>query len=239
MQTARKVLSVIVALGAATVLFDFGDRRVGCECRAAALQDAESCALGTLSVFEDRTAGTGRRIAINVVVIPAIGGEKKGPIFQLEGGPGAAATDDGPDMVNDPDLEFLRSHDIVLVDQRGTGSSNLLQCALPSSPQDFFGRVENNPERLKSCLTQLEKKADLTRYGTSLAADDLDDYEPGSATTRSSCGWIVRNQSGAGLHAPHPTHVLRRDPRWRRSVRFEKSAVLCLWIAEGAGACVR
>jgi pimeloyl-ACP methyl ester carboxylesterase len=176
MQTARNVLSGIVALGAATVLFGFGIAAWGATAEMHPCKTLKAARCGTLSVFEDRAAGTGRKIAINVMVIPAVGTGKKAPIFWLEGGPGGAATDDAPlFMDHDPDLKFLRNHDIVLVDQRGTGSSNLLQCAPPPPPQGFFGHVENDPDRLKSCREQLEKKTDLTRYSSSLAADDLDD----------------------------------------------------------------
>jgi pimeloyl-ACP methyl ester carboxylesterase len=138
-------------------------------------KDPKFARCGTLSVFEDRAAAHGRKIALNVMVIPATGAAKRPPVFWLEGGPGGAATDDGSFIAGEPTLKFLRSHDIVLVDQRGTGQSNSLQCAPPSAPQGYFGHIENDPERLKQCRDTLEKKADLTLYTSSIAADDLDD----------------------------------------------------------------
>jgi pimeloyl-ACP methyl ester carboxylesterase len=89
--------------------------------------DAESLC-GTITVFEDRAQGAGRTIDLNVMVIPAVDNvAKPDPIFFLAGGPGQAATDVGPDFF--AQMPRLRAHrDIVLVDQRGTGSSNSLSC---------------------------------------------------------------------------------------------------------------
>src|SRR5262249_60384206 len=45
-------------------------------------------------VFEDRAARRGRKIALNIVVLPAVGpSPAPDPLFWLHGGPGAAATD--------------------------------------------------------------------------------------------------------------------------------------------------
>ena len=136
----------------------------------------KSVLCGSLMVFENRETQRGRKIPIAVVVVPAIGADKKEPIFPLAGGPGGSNTDGAKDIVGDPTGTMLRhGHDIVLVDQRGTGSSDLIQCAPPSTPQGFFGHIENDPQRLKKCRAELEKKADLTLYTSSIAADDLDD----------------------------------------------------------------
>lgn len=130
---------------------------------------------GTLWVFENRAAKRGRKIPIAVAVVPATGPKPAEPIFILQGGPGQAATDVAPDIVHRPELAMRETHDVVLVDQRGTGKSNPLQCPPPATPQGYFGHVEYDPERLKACRAELERKADLTLYGSSLAADDLDE----------------------------------------------------------------
>jgi pimeloyl-ACP methyl ester carboxylesterase len=65
--------------------------------------------------------------------------------------------------------------DIVLVDQRGTGKSNVLDCkgddddslAAAVEPQ------EKSLARLKACMAKYD--ADLTQYTTPIAMDDLDD----------------------------------------------------------------
>jgi len=59
-------------------------------CEAAGL--ATRC--GSLDVYENRETNGGRRIALNIVVIPATDrNPAPDPVFWLEGGPGGAATD--------------------------------------------------------------------------------------------------------------------------------------------------
>ncbi len=103
------------------------------ECRLPGLERAARC--GSHEAWEDRAAGKGRRIAIKVAVIPARRrGAEPDPIVILAGGPGqgaiALASQVAPlfSRLND-------SRDIVLVDQRGTGGSNPLDC----EPDDGAG----------------------------------------------------------------------------------------------------
>lgn len=76
--------------------------------------------------------------------------------------------------------------DIVLVDQRGTGKSNPLNC---ESKDDSLAALNESQDailaRLKACMAGYD--ADLTQYTTSIAMDDLDDVRAFlSATTRST-----------------------------------------------------
>jgi len=83
---------------------------------------------GTHEVFEDRAAGSGRRIALNIVVVPARATRPEpDPVFILAGGPGQAAVAVGP-MVISALSDVRTKRDFVLVDQRGTGESNPLEC---------------------------------------------------------------------------------------------------------------
>ncbi|HWM28967.1 MAG TPA: hypothetical protein VNQ14_10955, partial [Woeseiaceae bacterium] len=60
-------------------------------CRIAGIEEELLC--GKVTVFENRQTRSGREIALNVVVMPAVdpGGEPA-PLFHLDGGPGVAAT---------------------------------------------------------------------------------------------------------------------------------------------------
>ena len=54
---------------------------------------AEKVLCGKLTVFENRETRSGRTIDLNVVVVPALDQKTKAePLFELQGGPGAAAT---------------------------------------------------------------------------------------------------------------------------------------------------
>jgi pimeloyl-ACP methyl ester carboxylesterase len=56
-----------------------------------------------------------------------------------------------------------RTRDVVLVDQRGTGKSNPLQCNLRGDADKMRGYFVDalTPEAVRSCRTELEKNADL------------------------------------------------------------------------------
>lgn len=125
---------------------------------------------GTHEVREDRTARAGRKIPLHIVVLPARGPRPAAdPVFFLEGGPGIPATESAAGVVEDL-APVLAEHDIVLIDQRGTGKSNPLDCQLRETSGVLF-----DPEDLKACRTALERRADLTRYTTLDAVEDLEE----------------------------------------------------------------
>ena len=95
------------------------------QCRLEGINEELLC--GKLSVFENREKRIGRKIDLNVVVLPAFDQKtKEEPLFDLEGGPGDAATNAAMFYATDG-KEYRRRHDVVLVDQRGTGKSNPLR----------------------------------------------------------------------------------------------------------------
>jgi pimeloyl-ACP methyl ester carboxylesterase len=129
---------------------------------------------GRFDVFENRQAGQGRTIALKIVVLPALSNAPRpDPLFFLAGGPGQGAAR----MARDVRAAFGRvqaTRDVVLVDQRGTGDSNGLECApdgdtLSSmSESDAIGLA-----RLRTCLAGYD--ADTRFYTTPIAMEDLDD----------------------------------------------------------------
>ena len=129
---------------------------------------------GTHRVFEDRAARTGRTIDLKIVVAPALRRDPKpDPLFVFEGGPGGGAA-----TLAEQRIPMFRRYqtdrDIVLVDQRGTGESNPLDCAADSTDDEDLDSVDTYPvERFRRCLETM--KADARLYTTSLAMDDIDE----------------------------------------------------------------
>src|SRR5437764_12232061 len=122
---------------------------------------------GTLRVPEDRSNPGKREIDLKIAVIPALArAAEPDPLFLLAGGPGQAATEAfGPILGTFERIH--RTRDLVLVDQRGTGSSHALRCegADPSAP--FAVRLAGDSmseERFKKCLASLD--ADPRFYTT-------------------------------------------------------------------------
>jgi pimeloyl-ACP methyl ester carboxylesterase len=142
----------------------------------AAAQQPTGALCGQISVPEDRAIKNGRQIALSLVVLPSRSpAGKSDPVFALAGGPGIGAT---RLAVSYPRLyDMLQNdHDIVLVDQRGTGDSHPLFCG-PPDLSEVPGKALD--ERLDSkalleCRDRLAKAADLKQYTTSAAAEDLE-----------------------------------------------------------------
>ncbi|HEX8174218.1 MAG TPA: alpha/beta fold hydrolase [Pyrinomonadaceae bacterium] len=132
---------------------------------------------GRYEVFENRVSQRGRKIPLNVVILPAFS-EKPAPdaVFFFAGGPGQGAASIAG-YIGDALLAKVRQErDIVFVDQRGTGESNPLNCNLYNDDdlQGYFGDMFP-VKGVRDCRERLEKVADLTQYTTALAIEDFDD----------------------------------------------------------------
>lgn len=97
----------------------------------------------------------------------------------LAGGPGQAATDSAATVASV--LRGLRSHrNVLLLDQRGTGGSNALQCKAPDDSAAAAAADDSlDADRMRAaasdCLKQLTPRADPRYYTTTIAAQDLED----------------------------------------------------------------
>jgi pimeloyl-ACP methyl ester carboxylesterase len=129
---------------------------------------------GTLKVYENRATKQGRQIDLSIVVLPALRADSQpDPLFFLAGGPGQGAAKMAK-LVRTFFQRVQNDRDIVLVDQRGTGKSNPLDCINDDdSLQAFMQTSEQLLDQLKAC--QAKYDADLTLYTTPIAMDDLDD----------------------------------------------------------------
>jgi len=167
---------------------------------------------GSLDVFENRAAKTGRKITLKVEVFPATGADKQpDPLFYIPGGPGSSATEDAPYV--EPELAKVREHrDLVFLDQRGTGGSNPLNCTFfdPNNPQTMLGHW-NPPDEVRKCRTDLEKQADLRLYTTTIAMDDLDEV-------RAALGYDKINIIGGSYGTRATQEYVRRHSKHVRAV---------------------
>ena len=129
---------------------------------------------GTLKVFENRATKQGRQIDLNIVVLPALSPDPKpDPFFFLAGGPGQGAAQMAKPL-REAFRQIVNDRDIVLVDQRGTGKSNPLNCTDEDDSLKAFSESEESlMARLKKCMAGYD--ADLRLYTTDIAMDDLDD----------------------------------------------------------------
>ena len=133
---------------------------------------------GSYDVYENRDARAGRKISLNIVVLPALeASQAPDPVFWLHGGPGAAATQTVGAAKGGFLEVFRKDRDLVFVDQRGTGKSNGLACDVGDDPaklQSYFGKLFP-ADAIRACRERLEESADLRFYTTPIAMDDLDE----------------------------------------------------------------
>jgi pimeloyl-ACP methyl ester carboxylesterase len=163
---------------------------------------------GTYEVFEDRDARSGRKLALRIVLLPATGPARAAdPIFFLSGGPGEGATEGAPDLVKSP---LRRRRDLVFVDTRGTGGSNPLSCRLWGADGTRLDHIFPL-DAATACRDELQKKADLTRYTTAAAMDDVDEV-------RRHLGYGKVNLIGGSYGTLAAQVFLVRHPEGVRSV---------------------
>ena len=165
---------------------------------------------GALNVAENPAKPEGRSIGLYVARVPAINREKrKDPLFVLAGGPGMAATTFYTTVA--PVFERVRrDRDIVLVDQRGTGRSNPLNCELSDDlvAQQTDAEIVAETER---CLKEASAHADVAYYTTSIAVRDLD-------AVRAALGYKSINLYGGSYGTRVAQQYVRRFPSRARSV---------------------
>jgi len=186
-------------------------------CKVPGVDEEVLC--GRLTVFENRQTRSGRKIDLNVVVLPALEQPpREDPLFDLAGGPGLAATSAAGGYAK----EYRRRRDVVLVDQRGTGRSNPLHCRRDTGPQHFLDEMYP-VEYVRNCRRELEAKADLTQYTTPVAADDLDEV-------RAWLGYERINLFGLSYGTRAALVYMRRHPGRVRSAILVSGASTNLWI---------
>ncbi|MFN5028904.1 MAG: alpha/beta fold hydrolase [Burkholderiales bacterium] len=238
----RKFRYALAPLGAGLLFGCSGDRLPQTaatialkECRVPGVETALKCA--THEVFENREAKSGRKIGLNVVVYPASARIKEpDPIFIFAGGPGQAATDVIASVT--PQLSGLTTkRDVVFIDQRGTGKSNLLNCKFPSDDAADMASAETRRavtlKVVTECRDTLAQRADLTQYGSTTAMADYDEV-------RAGLGYDKINLWGGSYGTRTAQEYLRRYPDRVRTVVLDgvasPSMALPATFARDAGA---
>lgn len=169
---------------------------------------------GTYPVFEHREAKSGRKIGLKVVVLPATGpNPAPDPMVYFGGGPGESVTEYAPNLAGDP---LLKNHDIVLVDVRGTGGSNPLDCPYQKDGSRQLGLLEEflPLEGVKACRAKLEAENDLSTYTTPVMVDDVHEVV-------TALGYSKVNLVGGSYGSFASQAYMRRHPEGVRTAILE------------------
>lgn len=171
---------------------------------------------GSVEVWENRTAATGRRLQLSVIVARATGPDRApDPLFLFAGGPGQPASG----MVDFANAAFSATRvtrDIVFADARGTGRSAALQCRLYRTPAQLFGDFYP-ASSVRFCHDSLAQGADLAQFTTANIADDIDDV-------RRALGYGPINIYGTSYGSRLALTFVRRHPESVRSMALKAVA---------------
>jgi len=180
---------------------------------------------GKLSVLENPDDPKGRRISINIQRLPAISPlAAADPLFILTGGPGQAATEFA-DYVAPLFRDVRKKRDIILLDQRGTGQSNPLDCEPEEEEEDWtINDAASQLKRevlLQHCLDSYD--ADLRFYSTTYAMADLD-------KVRAALGYQRINLWGVSYGTRAALVYMRDYPEQVRTAILDGSAPVNMLI---------
>lgn len=166
-----------------------------------------------------------RIIDLSVIKLPSHSPEPEPDAFTvIQGGPGGSSIDLVISFRQVFD-EIRRKRDILVIDQRGTGRSNVLTCDITDNLVASF-----NPEvvkkQSKQCADELSQHSDLRYYTTSIAVDDLE-------ALRIAAAYPALNIYGISYGTRVAQHYLRKYPKSVRSVVLDGVAHIGLNLAGG------
>jgi pimeloyl-ACP methyl ester carboxylesterase len=143
------------------------------------------------------------RIQLKIARVRALNRRSEAaPLFLLAGGPGQSAVALYAAM-SGAFARIHRNHDIVLVDQRGTGGSSPMPCEFPEDWSDAASSPAAVREAAQRCLEQLGPR--VRHYTTAAAVLDLD-------AVRQALGYARIDLYGASYGTRVAQAYMRRFP---------------------------
>tara|TARA_R110000796_G_scaffold18425_3_gene55724 strand:- start:59 stop:1678 length:1620 start_codon:yes stop_codon:yes gene_type:complete len=133
----------------------------------------EQLQCGKITVSENPQLPDGKQIDIHFAILPAIKNTHPNEaLLAIAGGPGQSAIENAT-FFNRMLTKVRQQRDILLIDQRGTGKSNILSC-----DDDTTELLSMNDDDLdiiamtEKCLGQID--ADVSQYGSNTALTDFE-----------------------------------------------------------------
>ena len=170
--------------------------------------DAE-CA--TLTRPENPNKPNGKTIDLFVAKLPSLSPSPAADAFTIiQGGPGGSSVDLAINFK--AFLDIVRAkRDVIVIDQRGTGRSNKLNCDIDSneSATNSFDPIIT-AKLTRDCIAKLTQH-DLGAYTTSVAVQDLE-------ALRMAAGYQQLSLYGVSYGTRVAQHYLRRFPQQTRTI---------------------
>lgn len=159
-------------------------------------------------VPEDRNADDGRTITLALAWLPASeeGSATDDPVFFFAGGPGQSAKKVWPQL-DGAFAQVRRQRHVILIDQRGTGGSNPLECTGPDDDTADSG-ADALAAFAARCASEVADRADPRFYTTTDAVADTEAVRAAlGAPTINLVGGSYGTRVAQQYAAQHPQHV--------------------------------
>lgn len=169
---------------------------------------------GTLLRPENPAEPGSPDIEIHVAVVPALNlVPEPDPVVPIAGGPGQGSIE-FYSMLSGAFEPLRRNRDILLVDQRGTGSSSRMDCEIDDDAILFETEysVDDTIEFIEGCLGELPH--DPRYFTTSVAVTDLE-------AIREALGYATLNLYGVSYGSRVAQHFARQYPDSTRTVTID------------------
>ena len=179
---------------------------------------------GSLEVAENPAEPAGKRITLNIAIAPATGKTTEpDPVFFFAGGPGQAASETWV-MIRPVLNKIRKSRDIVMIDQRGTGGSNKLECK-SEIEEDLNQEIDLDLVRTETekCLAELN--GDPRFYNTTIAMGDYN-------LVREAMGYDKINIMGVSYGTRAAQVYLRLYPENVRTVTLDSVVPMQLALGQ-------
>ncbi len=164
----HRALCVVTLLGAGC---DRSESAPGIAMRDCHLPGGDAARCADIDVPENPETPQTRTLSLSVAVVPAREPDGRPPVVLIAGGPGQGTQASYGAALQSFDA-VREHHDLVLLDQRGTGNSHPLACE-DTQILDLKKAVafEVDAARIEACRDAQD--ADLTQYTTARAVEDL------------------------------------------------------------------
>ena len=197
-----------VAAGSSAALSPFED----CQLRSLEGTSQRNAECARLTVALDQGQPGGPQLELFVARIASLSGNAANdPLVLINGGPGGSSVDLYLQLA--PAFAGVLEHrDVLLLDQRGTGRSQALQCAVDMTSMEAEQSVADIRAQAEACLNALT--TDPRFFTTSVAVRDLE-------LLRTSAGYDALNLYGVSYGTRVALHYLRRYPEQVRSLTLD------------------
>ncbi|WP_426209968.1 alpha/beta fold hydrolase [Massilia sp. TWP1-3-3] len=171
----------------------------GRSCHLPGSEEALRCV--TVPLPLDYAKPAGPTLKLHVTVAPAFReAARPDPLFILAGGPGQAGTDVLV-LLNHSFRRVRATRDIVVIDQRGTGLSDKLDC--PAIANEETMPAAEQEQAARNCIAAVKRP--FSAYGTASAARDIEQV-------RLALGYDTINLWGASYGTRLAQHYARAYP---------------------------